>query len=142
MSYISNGDDAFIPAEIPRPAQPPPNRQYQPPPPYKQYHHPPPSGQNYRQRPQQVRGHQPQEGPPRMEFFGPKDYVPDLPHAVTQGEVKLLLRNPDYPLDYPGPPRNRGELVQKKNRIKLEPRPRRSILSRYSTGVSVLSIEP
>merc|ERR1719228_570607 len=62
-------------------------------------------------RPQKIPGFN--TGPPKMEFFGPKDYVPELPHLI-QGAQMYPQAQRRIETPYP----------EKNSYLKLEPKPR------------------
>ena len=74
-------------------------------------------------RPQKIPGFN--TGPPKMEFFGPKDYVPELPHLIQGvGMYPQSQRRIETPYS------------DKSNYLILEPKPRS--LHRYSPKHTIL----
>ena len=58
----------------------------------------------------------PAQGRPAMEFFGPKDYVPEVPHLVPKGSIYL---------PHGGDRRqNQPDLRPRTEYLQLEPKPR------------------
>ena len=113
MRYLSADRQSFASpksAENPSPHHPGPRHPERqsaryPPDTYQEFHHPPADVDSF---PAYISAR------PKLEFFGPKDYVPEVPHRVPSGYIQL------------GEPALSGgaEINPRKEYLRLEPKPR------------------